>query len=172
MTWLSGLAMGTDRLIGASGWKTVSQARIDQFAQATDDFQFIHVDPERADREAPFGGTIAHGFLTLSLLSALASDVVPRSDALKSVMIVAIDRVKFISPLRAGKRVRGVFTLERSSQLAQDRLLLKIHAAVEIDDEVKPALTCDVSWVAVLNESCDRPVHQSIAVADAVGQSA
>jgi acyl dehydratase len=162
MTWLSDLKTSAAGEIGTSGWMTVSQQRIDRFAEATDDFQFIHTDPERAVREAPFGGTIAHGMLTLSLISTLALEVLPRSNALKSIFAVAVDKVKFITPLRSGKRVRGVFKLDRTVEMAKDRLLLRVGVVIEIESEAKPALTCDVSWIAVLNDAQTAVTEQTL----------
>jgi acyl dehydratase len=137
-----------DGTIGVSGWRTVSQTRINQFAQSTDDYQFIHVDPVRAKREADFGGTIAHGFLTLSLISSLATDIIPRTADLKAVMIVGIDKVKFVAPVPSGSRVRGQFKLIRSHQMGETRLLLKVGVVVEMDGGDKPVLTCEVTWIA------------------------
>src|SRR5215470_14779507 len=97
--------------IGLSGWLTVDQARIDAFADATEDHQFIHVDPAGA-AAAGFGGTIAHGFLSLSLLSRMAADAFLLPDNLKMAINYGFDRVRFLAPVRAGKRVRGRFTLD------------------------------------------------------------
>ena len=96
--------------IGVSGWIAVDQARIDSFAEATEDRQFIHVDPAAA-AQTPFGGTIAHGFLSLSLLSRMAADVVLVPAETRMVVNYGLDRVRFIAPVRSGSRVRGRFTL-------------------------------------------------------------
>ena len=94
--------------IGVSGWLEIGQDRIHAFAEATEDRQFIHVDPEAAAR-TPFGGTVAHGFLTLSMLSRMAAEVMPVPDNVKMVVNYGLDRVRFIAPVRSGKRVRGRF---------------------------------------------------------------
>ena len=95
---------------GVSRWFTIDQARIDAFAEVTEDRQFIHVDPVAA-ADTPFGGTIAHGFLTLSMLSAIAYDAQPRVQGLAMGVNYGFDKVRFISPVRAGSRIRGRFTL-------------------------------------------------------------
>ena len=94
--------------VGVSGWLPVDQARIDAFAEATEDRQFIHVDPEAA-KQTPFGGTIAHGFLSLSLLSRMAAEASLLPDGLKMAVNYGFDRVRFLAPVRSGKRVRGRF---------------------------------------------------------------
>src|SRR5258708_33809962 len=98
--------------VGVSSWLTVDQARIDTFANATDDHQFIHVDPEAAAR-TPFGGTIAHGFLTLSLLSRMAADAMLRPETIKMGVNYGFEKVRFLAPVRSGKPVRGRFLLAR-----------------------------------------------------------
>ena len=97
--------------LGASDWVEVSQDRISAFADATDDHQFIHIDPVLA-AQTPFGGTIAHGFLSLSLLSRMAADVMQVPDTTKMAVNYGLDRVRFLAPVKAGKRVRGHFTLD------------------------------------------------------------
>src|SRR5688500_15772947 len=96
--------------IGASEWILVDQPRIDSFAEVTEDHQFIHVDPAAAAK-TPFGGTIAHGFLSLSLLSRMAADVFLIPEGVKMGVNYGFERVRFLSPVRSGKRVRGRFTL-------------------------------------------------------------
>ena len=137
--------IGTD--IGTSDWITVDQPRIQAFADATEDQQFIHVDPAAA-AHTPFGGTIAHGFLTLSLLSRMAADVVLSPDNLKMAVNYGLDRVRFIAPVRAGKRVRGRFTLDAADEKAPGQLLLKHSVTVEIEGEDKPALTAQ--WLGLI----------------------
>src|SRR4051794_26720857 len=92
--------------IGVSSWLLVDQTRIDLFADATEDRQFIHVDPAAA-AQTPFGGTIAHGFLTLSLLSRMAAEAMLVPDGLKMAVNYGLDRVRFLAPVKSGKRVRG-----------------------------------------------------------------
>ena len=91
-----------------SRWFLIDQKRIDAFADATEDWQFIHVDPEAA-KATPFGSTIAHGFLTLSMLSAIAYDALPRVSGLAMGVNYGFDKVRFVAPVRAGRRIRGRF---------------------------------------------------------------
>ena len=136
--------IGTE--IGISDWITVDQSRIDAFAKATEDHQFIHVDPEAA-AHTPFGGTIAHGFLSLSLLSRMAYDVMLVPEGLKMGVNYGFDRVRFLAPVRSGKRVRGRFVLEAADEKAPGQLLTRHSVAVEIEGEDKPALTA--SWLGL-----------------------
>ena len=133
--------------IGVSDWITVDQDRIDRFAEATEDRQFIHVDPEAA-KQTPFGGTIAHGFLSLSLLSRMATDVMLAPDTLKMGVNYGLDRVRFIAPVRSGSRVRGRFTLDSAEDKAPGQLLVRHTVTVEIEDGAKPALTAQ--WLGLL----------------------
>src|ERR1700716_3809912 len=110
------------REVGVSSWHLVDQKRIDVFADVTEDHQFIHVDPERAVRETPFGSTVAHGFLTVSLLSVFSYEALPRiSGAIRGVNY-GFDRLRFISPVRAGSRLRGRFTLMEAKLRGADFL--------------------------------------------------
>jgi len=133
--------------VGVSGWLTVDQARIDAFAEATEDHQFIHVDPAAAS-QSPFGGTIAHGFLSLSLLSRMGAEAMLLPDGLKMAVNYGFDRVRFLSPVRSGKRVRGRFTLDSVEQKAPGQLLMRHKVTVEIEGEEKPALTAD--WLGLI----------------------
>ncbi len=133
--------------IGASDWIEVGQDRIGQFADATDDHQFIHVDQALA-AQTPFGGTIAHGFLSLSLLSRMAADAMLIPDTAKMAVNYGLDRVRFLAPVKAGKRVRGHFTLEGAEEKAPGQLLLKHLVTVEIEGEEKPALTAQ--WLGLV----------------------
>ena len=133
--------------IGVSDWITVDQDRIDRFAEATEDRQFIHVDPEAA-MQTPFGGTIAHGFLSLSLLSRMAADVMLAPDTLKMGVNYGLDRVRFIAPVRSGSRVRGRFTLDSAEDKAPGQLLVRHTVTVEIEGGAKPALTAQ--WLGLL----------------------
>ena len=103
--------------IGVSSWLLVDQGRIDAFADATEDRQFIHVDPDTA-AQTPFGGTIAHGFLTLSLLSRMAAETMLVPDGVKMALNYGFDRVRFLAPVKAGKRVRGRFVLDSVEEKA------------------------------------------------------
>jgi acyl dehydratase len=137
--------VGTE--IGVSDWIMVDQARIDAFADTTEDRQFIHVDPAAA-AQTPFGGTIAHGFLSLSLLSRMAADVMQVPDTTKMAVNYGLDRVRFIAPLRAGSRVRGRFILDGVEDKAPGQLLLRHTVTVEIENHAKPALTAQ--WLGLI----------------------
>ena len=134
--------------VGTSDWIEVGQDRIGEFADATEDRQFIHTDPIAAASHTPFGGTIAHGFLTLSLLSRMAADVMMVPDTTKMAVNYGLDRVRFLAPVRSGKRVRGHFTLESVDEKAPGQLLLKHQVSVEIEGEEKPALTA--TWLGLI----------------------
>ena len=133
--------------IGVSEWIEVGQDRIDQFADATDDHQFIHVDPVAA-AAAGLGGTIAHGFLSLSLLSRMAADVMLIPDTAKMALNYGLDRVRFLAPVRAGKRVRGHFTLDGIEEKSPGQVLIRQTVSVEIEGEDKPALTAQ--WLGLV----------------------
>lgn len=130
--------------IGLSRWIEVSQARIDAFAEVTEDRQFIHLDPEAA-AQTPFGGTVAHGFLTLSLLSAMSYDALPELDGAQMSVNYGFDRVRFVSPVRAGSRLRARFTLEAADILPAAVLALRLGVIVEIEGEERPALAA--TWI-------------------------
>jgi len=135
------------REIGVSDWIEVSQDRISEFAEATEDRQFIHVDPAAA-AQTPFGGTIAHGFLSLSLLSRMAADVMQVPDTTKMAVNYGLDRVRFIAPVRAGSRVRGRFILDGVDEKAPGQLLMRHSVTVEIENQPKPALTAQ--WLGLI----------------------
>jgi acyl dehydratase len=133
--------------IGISSWLTVDQARIDAFADATEDHQFIHVDPDAA-AAAGFGGTIAHGFLSLSLLSRMAADAMLIPDGVKMALNYGFDRIRFLAPVKSGKRVRGRFTLDSFEEKAPGQYLMRHNVTVEIEGEDKPALTA--VWLGLI----------------------
>ena len=133
--------------IGVSGWLTIDQKRIDEFADATDDHQFIHIDPQAA-AQTPFGGTIGHGFLSLSMLSRMAADAMLVPDNIKMALNYGLDRVRFIAPVKSGKRIRGRFRLDSVDEKAPGQLLLRHTVTVEIEGEEKPALTAE--WLGLL----------------------
>jgi acyl dehydratase len=126
--------------IGPSRWIAVDQPRIDAFAQCTEDPQWIHVDAERAARESPFGGTVAHGFLTLSLLAPTIFEALLPRVQVRQAVNYGLDKVRFIAPLRAGKRVRNHSSLAAVDDKGNGRVLLTIDNTVEIEGEDKPAL--------------------------------
>jgi acyl dehydratase len=135
------------REVGVSSWILVDQARIDAFADATEDRQFIHVDPAAA-AQTPFGGTIAHGFLSLSLLSAMGAEAMLVPDGIKIAINYGLDRVRFLAPVRSGSRVRGRFTLDSVDEKAAGQVLLHHTVTVEIEGEDKPALSA--VWLALI----------------------
>jgi acyl dehydratase len=126
--------------LGTTDWRTVSQDQIDLFADATDDHQWIHIDPERA-AAGPFGATIAHGYLTLSLLAAFGKQLIAAEGAQMSVNY-GLDKVRFLTPVRVGSRVRD--TAELTDARAIDGgVRISIRHTVEIDGATKPALVAD-----------------------------
>jgi acyl dehydratase len=133
--------------VGVSSWLTVDQARIDAFADATEDHQFIHVDPAAA-AAAGLSGTIAHGFLSLSLLSRMAADATLLPEGLKMALNYGFDRIRFLAPVRSGKRVRGRFVLDSVEEKAPGQWLMRHNVTVEIEGEDKPALTA--IWLGLL----------------------
>jgi acyl dehydratase len=133
--------------VGVSNWLTVDQERITDFAEATEDRQFIHIDPAAA-AQTPFGGTIAHGFLTLSLLSRMAAEAMLIPDGVKMAVNYGLDRVRFLAPVKSGKRVRGRFVLDSVEEKAPGQVLLRHIVTVEIEGEDKPALTA--IWLGLM----------------------
>ena len=133
--------------IGVSSWLMIDQERIDAFADATEDRQFIHIDPAAAAR-TPFGGTIAHGFLSLSLLSRMGAETMLLPDATKMAINYGLDRVLFLAPVRSGKRVRGRFTLDSVEEKGPGQMLMRHSVTVEIEGEDKPALSA--VWLALI----------------------
>jgi acyl dehydratase len=133
--------------VGVSDWLVIGQERIDAFAKATEDRQFIHVDPAAA-AQTPFGGTVALGFLTLSLLSRMAAEAMLVPDGLKMAVNYGFDRVRFLAPVRSGKRVRGRFVLDSVQEKAPGQSLMRHNVTVEIEGEDKPALTAE--WLTLI----------------------
>ena len=127
--------------IGASSWTLLDQTRINEFAHCTGDHQWIHVDAERAARESPFGGTIAHGFLTLSLLAPTGFEVLLARIAPKSIVNYGLEKVRFVSPVRSGKRVRNRIKIAAVEHKGGGRYLVTTENTIEIEGESKPALT-------------------------------
>ncbi len=127
--------------IGVSSWRVVSQEMIDKFADATDDYQFIHVDPVRAAAETPFGGTIAHGFLSLSLLSTMAYETIPPIREAGIGVNYGFDRIRFASPVKSGARIRARFKLADLTARPSGWIHFNYDVTVEIEGSTKPALT-------------------------------
>lgn len=129
-----------------SDWLTIDQARIQAFADVTEDQQFIHVDEEAA-KATPFGGTVAHGFLTLSMLSKLAGETLPMLEGLAMGVNYGFDKVRFINPVRAGKRIRGHFALKAVKEPQPGTYVIRYEVEVEIEGEAKPALAAE--WLTM-----------------------
>jgi acyl dehydratase len=138
-------SVGTE--VGVSSWLTIDQPRIDAFADATEDRQFIHVDPAAA-AQTPFGGTIAHGFLSLSMLSRMGAEAMLLPDSMTMAVNYGLDRVRFIAPVPSGKRIRGRFVLDSVDEKAPGQLLVRHSVTVEIEGVDKPALTAQ--WLGLL----------------------
>ncbi|MFK4823680.1 MaoC family dehydratase [Paenochrobactrum sp. BZR 588] len=140
-------AIGTE--IGCSEWRVVTQEMINQFADATDDHQFIHVDPVKA-AETPFGGTIAHGFLTLSLLSTLAYEALPMIEGATMGINYGFDKVRFMTPVKSGARVRARFKLVDADIRPSGRVVNHYEVTLEVEGSIKPALTATWLTIAVV----------------------
>lgn len=138
------LPQAVGKPLGRSTWVEISQARIDAFADLTEDWQPIHLDPVAA-QSAGFTGTVAHGFLTLSMLSAMSYDVLPKIEGESASINYGFDRVRFIAPVSAGARIRTQFELVDAAPRGEG-WMLRLAATVEIDGAEKPALTAD--WLA------------------------
>lgn len=129
-----------DQEIGVSSWITLGQERIDAFAGCTEDRQWIHVDAARAERDSPFGGTIAHGFLTLSLLSPTAIEVLLSRVRVAQAVNYGLDKVRFLAPVLAGRRVRNRISVVAVVEKGDGRVLVSTGNVVEIEGKDKPAL--------------------------------
>ena len=136
------------REVGVSSWHLVDQARINVYADVIEDHQFIHVDPVRARAETAFGTTIAHGFLTMSLMSIMSYEVMPVISGTTMGVNYGFDKLRFISPVRAGSRVRGRFTLMEAKLRKPTELMSRTSVSVEIEGETKPALAAD--WLGLI----------------------
>ncbi len=133
-------------VLGTSDWIAVTQDKIDQFAEVTGDHQFIHVNPELA-AQTPFGTTIAHGYLTLSLLSRMAYDVMPGIEGTKMGVNYGLNSVRFLAPVKSGRRVRGHFTMADVVERSPGVVQTTTSVSVEIEGEDKPALAAE--WVTL-----------------------
>ena len=134
--------------VGVSSWHLLDQPRINAFADVIEDHQFIHIDPERAKRETPFGSTVAHGFLTMSLLSIMSYEVMPVIEGTTMGVNYGFDKLRFISPVKAGSRVRGRFVLAEAKLRKDKELQSRTNVTVEIEGEDKPALVAD--WLGLI----------------------
>ena len=142
--------IGTE--VGVSNWITVDQEMIDQFAKTTHDMQWIHIDPERAAAETPFGGTIAHGFLTLSLASRFAYDCFSMMPGQVMGINYGMNKLRFLKPVVAGSRLRGRFTLQKVTARNATDLLRENLLTVEIEGEKTPALIAEWLGLAVFKD--------------------
>src|SRR3954471_23878823 len=131
---------------GTGEWFQVTQDQINQFADVTLDHQFIHVDPERA-RATPFKGTIAHGFLTLSLLVHLCLPFIPEPANRELVVNYGFDKIRFVAPVRTGKRIRARGVLGAVEERKPGQILLRVDVTVEIEGDDKPALVAE--WLSL-----------------------
>ena len=139
------------RDMGVSEWVTIDQDRINRFAACTGDRQWIHVDVERAKRESPFGGPIAHGYLTLSLVAAAVMELGVIPDDAATGLNYGLDKVRFIAPVKAGARVRTRASLAAAEAQTGGRMLLKLDCTLEIEGETKPALVAQTLCMLIGN---------------------
>ena len=130
--------------IGTSEWVAVGQSKIDAFADLTDDHFFIHVDPQRA-AALPFKGTVAHGFLTLSLLSAMSYQVCPVVEGMRYALNYGFNRIRFVSPVPVNSRVRGRFVLRKAEVISAEQRQMTYDVTVEIEGSDRPALVAE--WI-------------------------
>lgn len=142
--------VGTE--VGVSNWITVDQPMIDQFAETTFDTQWIHIDPTRAAAETPFGGTIAHGFLTLSLASRFAYDCFAMMPGQVMGINYGMNKLRFLKPVVAGSRLRGRFTLQKVSARSDTDLLRENLLTIEIEGEETPALVAEWLGLAIFED--------------------
>lgn len=133
---------GIGRNLGETGWLTVDQERIDLFARATGDFQWIHVDPERA-RDGPFGRTIAHGYLTFSLINHFLPDLFKARDARMGVNYGA-ERLRFPAPVPVDSRIRATGTLVGADPVGEDAVQTTVRVTIELEDSAKPACVANI----------------------------
>jgi acyl dehydratase len=144
---LDRLAAAVGNEVGVSPWREVTQRMIDLFADATDDHQFIHVDPVRAAAETPFGGTIAHGFLSLSLLSAMTFETIPPIEGGRIGINYGFDALRFIAPVKVGARIRTRFRLAEAKVRPSGIVHLTHDVTIEIEGSTRPALTA--KWLTL-----------------------
>jgi len=131
------------RELGCSDWHLIDQDRLNAFADCTDDHQWIHVDIERAKREGPFGGTIAHGYLTLAMLAPLQQEVGVIPEDVGQAINFGLDKLRFLAPVMAGSRIRMRVSLLSVEDRGKGRLLLRTQNTFEIEGEEKPALSAE-----------------------------
>lgn len=135
------------KLIGTSKWMKISQKMINSFADCTEDHQFIHVDEKRAKEEAPFGGIIAHGFLSLSLLTKLSSEISVKIKGTNLTLNYGFNKVRFVHPVKVNQKVRAKFILLDYAERSSDQWMLVYDIMLEIENEKKPALVAE--WLTL-----------------------
>jgi len=148
MSVLESLQAKVGQELGVSEWAEMTQDRISKFADVTEDHQFIHIDEEKAKMFTPFGGTIAHGFLTLSMLSRFAETGLPSVDGAKMGMNYGLNKVRFLSPVPSGAKIRGRFTLSSAEEKNPGQLLLSHTITVEVEGGAKPAAVAE--WLSLI----------------------
>ncbi|MGW0005442.1 p-hydroxycinnamoyl-CoA hydratase [Nocardia grenadensis] len=142
---LAELAALEGQSLGTSSWIEIPQQRIDTFADATDDHQWIHVDPERAEAESPFGGPIAHGYLTLSLIIPMWDEVL-KVDSVTMAVNYGLNKVRFTSPVPANGRVRLQATLKKAEELPKNGLQVTVDALIELEGAERPAVVVEAVY--------------------------
>ncbi|WP_063034791.1 p-hydroxycinnamoyl-CoA hydratase [Nocardia grenadensis] len=142
---LAELAALEGQSLGTSSWIQIPQQRIDTFADATDDHQWIHVDPERAEAESPFGGPIAHGYLTLSLIIPMWDEVL-KIDSVTMAVNYGLNKVRFTNPVPANGRVRLQATLKKAEELPKNGLQVTVDALIELEGAERPAVVVEAVY--------------------------
>jgi len=135
--------------LGVSSWVQIDQQRIEAFAECTGDHQWIHIDVERAKRESPYGTTVGHGYLLLSMIAPTSFEIFVKPARIAAVLNYGIDRVRFIAPVKAGSRIRNRIKLLAAEDRGNGRTLLTTENTLEIEGEAKPALIAQALTMAV-----------------------
>lgn len=151
-TTLEQMRASIGQALPPSRWYTLDPKRVEAFADASEDWQYIHLDPERAS-QTPFGGPVAHGFLTLSMLSAMSYDVLAEPEGTQMSVNYGFEKMRFIAPVPVGARVRGAFTLTAMTERRPREILCTHQVQVEIEGGDKPALAADWLNLFVLGET-------------------
>lgn len=138
----------TGQVIGRSDWRTITQEMTNTFADLAQDHQFIHVDPARS-ASGPYGGTIAHGFLTLALIAPMSFDVLPDFSDQEISLNYGFDRVRFVSPVPVGTRFRTTFKLLEGKKRSEREVLLRYEVMIEMEENVRPAIVAE--WLVLIN---------------------
>jgi acyl dehydratase len=136
--------------VGVTKWFPISQKRVNRFAEATGDYQFIHIDSSRASAETCYSGTIAYGMLIMSLIPTFATHGTLKISGTNQCIIYGLDRVRFLNPVKIGQKIRGRFTLLSAQERNVNEMLMRHAVSIEIEGEDKPALIADWIVMAVL----------------------